>query len=104
MFPKMDRAAFKDLPICQSFQALFKESLQPMSLEKQSGNLDTVSECITKAFEAAEQALPRVRPAKRKPWIPQTTLDLVEQRRLAHIANHFDEELQLHAEVKKSVT
>ena len=99
---KIDRVALTDLHIFQSFQVLFKESLQPRSLEKQSGNLDIVSECITNAFEAAEHSLPRVRPARRKPWISQTTLDLVEQRRLAHIANRFDEELHLHTEVKKS--
>ena len=54
---QIDRAALRDLSIFNSFQALFEESLQPKAWEKHSGNLDSVSECITKAFEAAEVSI-----------------------------------------------
>lgn len=99
---KIDRAALKNLSVSNSFQALFEESLQPRALEKHSGNLNLVSDCITEAFEAAGAALPKVTAAKRKPWISQATMGLVEQRRLAHTRNQFAEERRLHTEVKKS--
>ena len=99
---QIDRASLRNLSIRNSFQALFEESLQPKVREKHSGSLDSVSDCITRAFEAAEMSLPKVAAAKRKPWISQTTLDLVERRHSAHMTRDFETERLLHSEIKKA--
>ena len=99
---RFDRMALKDRSISSAFVELFKEALASKSSERDSGNLNCLSECVAAAFAAAESALPEVHTSKRKPWISQSTLDLIEQRRLARTVNDFVEEAKLHKLVKKS--
>ena len=96
-----ERASLKDTSISNSFRALFQESLQSRAVEKPS-DLDQIDTCVAEAFGKAEEALTNQLPSKKKPWISQATLDLINRRHLARTSNDVDEELRLHKLIKKS--
>ena len=112
-----DRSALKDAAVSAAFTECFAATLAGTPLtasadylihaESAQGAiaavLDEKSDKITGAFKVAEQqVLPKMPVVRRKPWISDSTISLIEQRRLAR--QHFDSdgEKLLHKAIKKS--
>ena len=64
--------------------------------------LDQIDSCISGAVEVAEKAFYKQVPIKKKPWISQGMLDLINQRWVAHKSKKAVEEVRLHLLIKKS--
>ena len=95
-----DRDALKDPEVAQQFRNIFIDALpsRGASLE----DVDTLSSHITNALRAAEEsAIPEMRAVPCRPWIRQTTLGLINERRLARAACDYAEEARLHKAVRK---
>ena len=92
----------KDHIISNSFTSLFQEALEQRTDNERDDNVDRISGYITEAFTAAECALGHARATKKKPWISEGTLNLIELRQAARISNDFEEEARLHKSIRKS--
>ena len=90
------------MSISTSFVESFKKAMVPRSDAKSGGNLECIAEAVTSAFVAAESSLNHVVASRRRPWISQGTLDLIDQRRIAHVSGNFVLEASLHKNIKKA--
>ena len=102
-----DRAALKDPIVLKNFTETFEKLLESDSGELKTqftGDVNVVSDHTLSCFRRAErQCLPLVVTTRRKPWISEETILLIEQRRLARLDGNLESEIFLHRAVRKSV-
>ena len=98
---RYDRASLNNNTIATEFVRAFGEHLQNSAPD--ASDVDAASANIVEAFHHAEKvALPVVAPSRRKPWISDATLSLIDRRRAARASSFIEEELILQKAVRKS--
>ena len=96
--PRYDAKALQQ----PEFAKLFRETFeQHCGAIVETTDISQISDIVTKAFKVAERQLPKMPLRRRKPWMSQRTLDIINQRHEARRAGNRAEELRLHLEVKK---
>ena len=100
---KTDASRLKETTVSKTFANAFQQALSNQRSEDHGNDVNWLSTRITSAFDSAkEAALPEPLVEKRRPWISQTTLDLIQRRHAARAVNDFAEEQRLHKLVRNS--
>ena len=99
---RFDRNALRDAAVAQGFAERFTCHL----VENSSGDTTSVndfSSSITKAFVFAEETtLPEITSKRRKPWISDNTLQLIDERKHARAQGNTETEVFLHKSIRRS--
>ena len=99
---RIDRDALKIPAVGQTFRDQFLGALSGKGEVRINGSVNALSDSISAAFRTAEESLPRLAATRRRPWIRQSTLALIDQRAMARRSGDYHEEQRLQKEVRKA--
>ena len=102
--PCFDRSALTCISTRNRFAEIFMEEMQECQPGSLMLDLDARGKCVNDAFlRAATLALPARQATKRRPWIHDATLQLIDERNSARRSNDAAKEHVLNASIRSAV-
>ena len=90
--------------IAESFAKTFEEAM-PQKTRTTELDVDALATAVTNSLRLAEsKCLPELRGVKKKPWISERTLDLIQRRSRLRSQGLVESEKQLTKEIQRSAS